>query len=126
LGKQPTPVHWFAAGDLGRMVSVAFQKEAAANKRFIVHGPEAMTMKEALERYCREFYPEAGQVSVMPIWLAKIIGTLTRNEMLKFATQLMGYFDKIGELGDPAEANAILGAPTTTLDQWMAQQKQAI
>ena len=123
IGKHPKPLHWFAADDLARMVSTAYQKEAAANKRFIIHGPEEMTMKQALERYCQAFYLEGKPVSVMPIWLAKAIGILTRNEELKFASRLMAYFDKVGELGDPAEANQILGAPTTILDAWIERRK---
>ena len=34
---------------------------------------------------------------------------------------MMAYFKKAGEPGDPAEANRLLGAPITTLDEWMAQ-----
>lgn len=123
IGKQPKPLHWFAADDLGRMVSTAYRKQEAANKRLYVHGPEAMTMKQALERYCQVFCPESKGVSVMPIWLSRVIGTLTRNDMLKFASKLMAYFDKVGELGDPTEANQLLGAPTTTLEAWMQQRK---
>jgi len=123
IGKQPIPVHWFAADDLARMVSTAYQKEEAANKRLFVHGPEAITMKHALGRYCQVFHPDGKPVSVMPIWLAKVIGVLTRNDGLKFASSLMAYFDKVGELGDPTEANRILGAPTTTLDAWIERRK---
>ena len=60
---------------------------------------------------------------VMPVCLARVIGTLTRNDGLKFASRLMAYFDKVGELGDPTEANQILGAPTTTLDIWLERRK---
>jgi NADH dehydrogenase len=123
IGKQPTPLHWFAAEDLARMVSIAYQTEAAAGKRLYIHGPEAITMKEALERYCQVFHPDGKAVSVMPIWLAKLMGIITRNEGLKFASGLMAYFDKVGELGDPAEANRLLGAPTTTLPLWMERRK---
>ena len=125
IGKHPTPLHWFAADDMARMVSTAYQKEEAADKRFYVHGPQALTMKQALERYCQVFYPDGKPVSVMPVWLAKVIGTLTRNDTLKFASRLMAYFDKVGELGDPAEADRILGAPTTTLDKWIAGRQAA-
>jgi uncharacterized protein YbjT (DUF2867 family) len=123
LGKQPAPIHWFAVDDLGRMVSTAYQREEAANKRLIIHGPEGIPMKEALERYCRVFHPEIKKVSVMPLWLVKMMATVTRNEMLKFVAGMMAYFDKVGELGDPTEANDLLGAPKTTLDAWMEQQK---
>ena len=119
MGKQPLPVHWFAAQDLARMVSKAYQIEEAKNMRFYLYGPEAMTMKTALERYCARFHPEVEKISVMPIWLAKLLGTLTGNEMLKFASGLMGYFDKAPEAGDPTEANQILRAPVITLDVWM-------
>lgn len=123
IGRQPTPLHWFAAQDMARMVSTAYQTEEAINKRFFIHGPEPMTFRAALERYCGACHPDFGKVSVMPIWLAKLMGTLTRNEMLKYASDLMAYFEKVGELGDPAEANRLLGAPTTTLDAWIAQRK---
>jgi uncharacterized protein YbjT (DUF2867 family) len=123
LGKQPSPIHWFAVDDLGRMVSAAYQREEAANKRLIIHGPEGIPMKEALERYCRVFYPEATKVSVTPIWLIKVIATVTRNKMLKFVGEMMAYFDQVGELGDPTEANTLLGAPTTTLADWIKQKQ---
>ncbi len=119
MGKQSLPVHFFAAEDLARMVSKAYQLEEAQNKRLTIYGPEAMSMKTALERYCTKFYPEVEKISVMPIWMAKLIGTLTGNDMLKFASGLMGYFDKTAETGDPSEANQILGAPAITLEAWM-------
>jgi uncharacterized protein YbjT (DUF2867 family) len=119
MGKQPLPVHFFAATDLARMVSQAYQLDEAQNKRLYVYGPEALTMKTALERYCAKFHPEVEKISVMPIWMAKVLGTLTGNEKLKFASGLMGYFDKTPETGDPSEANQILEAPATTLEAWM-------
>jgi uncharacterized protein YbjT (DUF2867 family) len=119
IGKQPLPVHFFAAQDLACMISKSYQIAEAQNKRFYVYGPEAMTMKTALDRYCARFHPEVEKISVMPIWLAKLLGTLTSNDMLKFASGLMAYFDKAAEVGDSSEANAILGAPGTTLDAWM-------
>jgi hypothetical protein len=32
---------------------------------------------------------------------------------------MMAYFEKVGEPGDPSEANKVLGAPATTLDEWI-------
>ena len=123
IGKQPLPVHFFATQDLARMVSKSYQLAEAQNKRFYVYGLEAMTIKTALERYCAKFHPEVRKIPVMPIWLVKLLGTLTGNEMLKFAAGLMGYFDKTPETGDPTEANQILGAPAITLDAWMESLK---
>jgi uncharacterized protein YbjT (DUF2867 family) len=125
VGDRPNPYHWFAAEDLGRMVSTAYQLEEAANKRFTVHGPEAMTMKEALERYCQAFYPDVESVSALPVDMARAMAESTGNQMLGFFAELMAYFDQAGEMGDPSEANQLLGAPTTTLDAWIEQRKSA-
>ncbi len=124
IGKQPLPVHFFAVEDLARMISRSFQLDEAKNKRFYIYGPEAMPLKEAVERFCRHFYPEVKKVSSMPVWLAKLMGGLTGNEMLKFAANLMGYFDRTPEVGDPSEANSILGAPQVTFQVWMDSLKR--
>lgn len=58
----------------------------------------------------------------MHVDTARAVAGSTGNDQLKFFAELMAYFDKVGELGDPTEANRILGAPTTTLDAWIAQR----
>lgn len=120
----PQPWHWFAADDFARMVSRAYQDEAAIGKKLFIHGPEAMTMREALERYCQAFYPEVDAVPVMPIEAARSMAASTGNDMLGLFAELMAYFGQVGELGDPGEANRLLGAPTTTLDRWIEQRKR--
>ena len=92
-------------------------------KRFFVHGPEAITMKDALERYCRAFHPEVESVSVMPVDTARAAAKSTGNQILGFFAELMAYFDQVGEMGDPAEANQLMGAPTTTLDAWIEERR---
>jgi uncharacterized protein YbjT (DUF2867 family) len=124
IGDRPLSVHWFAADDLARMVSTAYRDEGAANRKLFVHGPEAITTVEALERYCQAFHPDVESVPLMPIQAARATATSTGNQMLGFFAELMAYFEKVGEMGDPAEANALLGAPTTRLDAWIAQRKR--
>jgi hypothetical protein len=43
--------------------------------------------------------------------------------LLGMIAEMMAYFEKVGEPGDPAEANQLLGAPETTLDQWITQHR---
>jgi uncharacterized protein YbjT (DUF2867 family) len=120
IGEQATALHWFAAADLARMVSAAYGKEEAANKRLYVHGPQGLTMKQALERYCAAIRPDVGSVDVIPIDAARAAAESTDNPVLAFMAEMMSYFDQAGEPGDPSEANELLGAPTTTLDEWLA------
>jgi uncharacterized protein YbjT (DUF2867 family) len=112
--------HWFAAADLARMVSTAFTSPQAAGRVLYVHGPHALSMVEALREYCAAAHPGV-EVSVLPVAAARALASRSGDPMLSMMAQMMAYFDAAQELGDPAEANAILGAPTTTLAQWIDQ-----
>jgi uncharacterized protein YbjT (DUF2867 family) len=125
LGDIPHAWHWFAADDMGRMVSASYRSPEAANRTFFVHGPEALTLRAALERYCATVHPDAPPIHVTKLWLARTIGVLTRNAQLRFAAALMAYFTKVGEGGDPTKTDRILGAPTTTLDAWLRELSAA-
>lgn len=122
IGKQPHRLHWLAANDYAKMVSRAFQLSEAANKRFFIYGPEGLTMLESLTKYCSIVRPEV-KASSIPFWLASLIGKVSFNAELQFITELMRYFEKVGEGGDPTEANKLLGTPTTTLEQWCKRQR---
>jgi uncharacterized protein YbjT (DUF2867 family) len=119
LGKQPNPSHWVAADDYARMVATAYKKPEAKNKIFFIFGPEKYLMKDLLEKYCKYRYPEIKKVSIIPIWMIKIIANLTGNKELKDAASLFAYFEKVNELGNPDETNKLLGKPETTFEQWI-------
>lgn len=123
LGKQPWAYHWVAAEDIARMVSAAYKLEEAASQRIIVLGPEAISMHEALRRYCAVFHPDIQEVSSMPFWLVKLLATLTGNRDLKEAGELMSYFGKVGEGSSVPETNGVLGTPATTLDMWLQKNR---
>ena len=119
LGKQPNPSHWVAADDLARMVATAYRKPEAKNKIFFIFGPEQHLMKDLLEKYCKLRYPEIKKVSSVPIWMMKMIGLLTGNKQLKGVASLFAYFEKVNELGNPDETNALLGKPIITFENWV-------
>jgi uncharacterized protein YbjT (DUF2867 family) len=123
IGRAPLPYHWVAAADYARMVSRAYDTPAAVNKVFPVFGPEAYTMREALTRYCAIAYPNL-RVRTVPFWLTWAIAILGRQTELRAALPILRYCEKVGEEEDPAEANALLGAPTTTLEEWSREQKK--
>lgn len=63
-------------------------------------------------------------MSTMPYWLATLIASTKGPKEMKDAGDFMAAFEKIGELGDPSEANAILGAPETKLEDWLRQKSE--
>lgn len=121
LGKQPHPLHWLTADDYARMVSKAYATPAAANKTLTIFGPQAWTMQQALETYCKVVQSEA-KVGTMSFRMASLVANLFRVESLKTVLPFFQYTEKVPEEGNPAEANALLGAPTTTLEQWCQRQ----
>lgn len=122
LGKQPHRYHYVAVDDYARMVAGALNEPRAANQTFTIFGPKAYTMHEALRIYLAHTHPGM-PIRNPPLPLLRIVAKLTGNRDLQFATQLFAAFAAIGEDGDPGPANALLGAPPTTLEQWSAEQK---
>jgi uncharacterized protein YbjT (DUF2867 family) len=57
LGRQPHPFHLIAATDFARMVSRALATPESAGKRLDVHGPQALTIADALRIYCQQLAP---------------------------------------------------------------------
>lgn len=121
LGTQPHPWHWVAAGDYAGMVSKAYVTPAVANKTLHIFGPQPWTTRQALETYRSIVRPDA-KVGTIPFWMASIIAGLSRDKTLQAVLPFFRYSEKVAEAGDPGEANALLGAPTTTLEQWCQAQ----
>lgn len=122
MGRQPHPWHWIAASDYAALVVRALELPEAAGKVLHVRGPQALTLEAALEVYRKICAPEA-KLMRMPFWMARVMGLMPgRRELRRVALPLMTYFSRVTEVGDPGEANALLGAPSTTLEAWCRQR----
>lgn len=121
IGNQTIPWHWVAASDYARMVSKAYATPAAANKSFYIYGPEAMTQRQALEKYCALTHPDVA-VGNLPLWMAGLIARMTGAKELQAQLPFFKYTEKAHEEGDAQEANTILGVPKTTIEQWCKNQ----
>jgi uncharacterized protein YbjT (DUF2867 family) len=123
FGKPVKPWHWVAAADFARMVSAASALPAAENKTLFVYGPEAYAIGAALQRYCAIACPDV-RLTPMPFWAAQTMAVVGRRQELKATLPFFRYCERVRthEAGTPDEANALLGAPTTTLEQWSKLQ----
>lgn len=119
IGKKPRKFSWAAAEDLGIMITNAYKKEETRNKIFYIHGPEKYKMDDLLKAYVKHLKLENQTVKPAPIAMLKLIAFITGNKMLKIATSLFAYFEKVDELGDPRLANELLDAPNTTFEEWL-------
>lgn len=124
LGKQTHPYHFVAADDFGKMVAAAYGDHKKWNGVYYVYGPEQYLMKDLLEKYCRAMHPGIKRVSETPIFILKLIATLTRNRMLKYAASLYAYFQKVEEPLIPESELQLLGKPELDFEHWIELQKQ--
>jgi len=118
MGAQPNPWHFVAAADYARMVSRALVAPEAADKTFLVLGPEALTMEQALESYRSLCAPQA-KLTRVPFFLLRLMSLMPgRTELRQVGLPLMRYFAAVHECGSSAETDRILGKPETTLEAW--------
>ncbi len=88
-----------AAHDFARMVSRSFRTPEAANRSFFVHGPDAVTIPDALRLYCSMVEPGKRVVTV-PLWLMSLVDTLFMRRRLQSTLQLIRVMQRVGERGD--------------------------
>ena len=117
-GRTPPGFHFFAAADFGRMVAASHDDDRSLGKRLFIHGPQSITLPEAIRSFHEACFPQVKLRRLTP-WQARLVASITRNPSLGAVARLIAYFDTTEEHGDPAEANALLGPPTTTLEEWI-------
>lgn len=121
FGKQPHPIRFLTLGDFAKMVSKAHQVKGT-HEAFFVCGPQALTFEQALQLVVELVLPTA-TVSHAPLWMMSLMNRLFLKGQITEILQLMAATERVGESGDPTEANRRFGAPTTTVRDWCLQQQ---
>ena len=124
IGRQPHAYHYLAAADYAAMVARALREPAAAGRALALFGPEAMTMRAALDRYAALLHPGM-KVGTAPLPVIRLVAAVTRNRALGHAAVLFDAFRQLPETGDGAEADTLLGKAGTTLAAWCAARQAA-
>ncbi|MCX6068505.1 MAG: NAD(P)H-binding protein, partial [Chloroflexi bacterium] len=122
FGKQKQPYYFLSLADFARAVSKSYQAEAAANKTFVINGPKAILMTDALQNYCDAVHPGVKAAS-MPIWFGKLLAMMLRSAEMKDFVEMMAYFEKSPKVTAPNGAEKVLGASSTTLEEWLKTLK---
>jgi hypothetical protein len=117
MGTATTPFRFVAADDYAGMVSAAIRNPEAANQRLPVVGPQAMSLREAMTTYCTLVATDA-KVSITPFWMMKMLNRLFMGSKLRHVIALMEMNQQLGDTADASLTTRLVGAATTTLDQW--------
>jgi uncharacterized protein YbjT (DUF2867 family) len=118
FGKQKQPYYFLAVADFARAVSKSYQTEAAANKTFVINGPKAMLMQDALQQYCDTVHPGV-KAATMPTWFGSLLAAMLKSDSMKDFVKMMAYFEKSPKVSAPNDAEKVLGASGTTLEEWL-------
>ena len=119
IGKHKRKIKWLAAKDYAHLVSRAYGSQKAVNKRFLIYGPGACTLEEALTIYCKKKYPNLSLMKISP-GSFMFMATLSFNRKLIYVGELMKAISRIDDSGDMSETAMILGKPFTTLEDWVS------
>ncbi len=118
-GNQRHKYHWLAAADYADMVARAIVMPECANKILWICGPEAYSIPDALSLWCVDMLPG---VLVEEIPIKEHRKVAPNDTAWQRYMDLMAVMERTGEIGDPTEANKLLGAPKTTLRDFIRAQ----
>ncbi len=121
FGTQPHPIRFLTLRDYAKIVSKAHESQGT-NQSLFVCGPEARTFAQALQTVVDQVLPGV-KVSHSPFWMMNMLNRLFLKGQITEILQLMAASEKVGEIGDPSEANRRFGAPQTTVATWAKQQR---
>lgn len=121
IGNTRIKIWWISSADYARWVVEAFQNPEVMSEHCPVQGPEAISVRQAMEQFVKSYDPLL-KVRVAPLWIMRMIGFF--NPKMKFVAHLFAYF---GDHEDPFYAGETwkkLGKPTTTLEMFATQLRQ--
>jgi uncharacterized protein YbjT (DUF2867 family) len=121
---RPPPLHMVAAADLARMVVRAYGRPDVGGRDLHIRGPEPVTIAAALRTYCALAAPRS-RVVVIPTRALSNVDRLLLHGRLRPALDVITLLERCGEHGDPTEADQLLGAPTTTVEEWTRRVAEA-
>jgi uncharacterized protein YbjT (DUF2867 family) len=125
IGKHRNPYSWIAAADYARMVAKAYDVPETVNKILFICGPERLSMTQALETYRRIVHPKARTIN-LSLRTTRLIARLGRRKELLGILPFFEYCETVEFSEHPEEANALLGAPATTVEAWSRQNSHIL
>lgn len=107
--------YWIAGADLGRQVARAFARDDAANRAYVVQGPEPVSYADALKRYARA-RGNGERVIGVPLWPIRALGVVSRP--MRFNARMMRTVLRYPEVFKAGPAWDELGRPQTTIEDF--------
>ena len=122
IGNTKVKIHWISVADYAHNVAKAFQHPEQMPEHCPVQGPEAISVKQAIQTFV-QYYDPTLKIRVAPVWVMRVVGLF--NPKMRFVAHLFAYF---GNHEDPfyaAKTWAALGKTATTLKAFASSLRQS-
>ena len=106
--------YWIAGRDFGRQVARSFAIPEAANREYVVQGPEPMTYNEAARRYVRA--AAIPRLLTLPLFFIDIAGIVSPS--MRFNGRMMRTVLRYPERFEAQDTWRDLGRPATTIEEF--------
>ena len=118
LGKPQYPLHWIAARDYGKQVANALIVDQE-NEEYIVQGPEAISIREAFERFI-DYYPHGKlKITRLPMGPMRALAKISRK--VQYGVELSKAINIHPETFRAHRTWERLGRPNTYLEEFAEQ-----
>lgn len=108
---------WFiAAKDYGKQVAKALQLDNAANREYVVQGPEAVMQDVAARRLAAAYTHKPVKIQHAPLWILKILGLFSPR--MNYLWHILQALNQYPEKFQAKTTWDELGKPTTTLEDF--------
>lgn len=115
IGNTKVRIYWISVTDYAHMVVKAFQNPGTMPEHCPVQGPEAISVRQALEQFARHYDPTL-KIRVAPLWVIRMIGLF--NPKMKFIAHLFSYFGNHEDSFHAGQTWKELGKPEISLEMF--------
>jgi uncharacterized protein YbjT (DUF2867 family) len=115
IGNTSLKFYWISAADYAQQVVKAFQNPKKMPEHCPIQGPEAVSIKQAMEQFVRNYDPTL-KMRIVPLWIIRLLGIF--NPKLRFVGHLFAYFSRLEDPFCADRTGQDLGKPTTTIERF--------
>lgn len=120
-GKSKVKIHWISAADYGKQVAKSFEILSDENREYIVQGPQAHTVDDAVKVFVKNYAPKKLIVTKVPISALRLLGKLSGK--MNFLYHIAKAINNCPEKFAAQLSWDELGKPTETIQNYAERQK---
>ncbi len=128
-GSSAKAFRWVAGDDVARLIARLYETPLSTSlglgKILLAQGPEALSLKAALHRYCATLHPEI-KVATSPYWLSATLARWNRDTRRMKILQNWRYLESVGDKGLGVDGFVLAGITPISLYAWLKAHRPVV